>query len=273
MGVSHRLRHLSLSLPSGEMKTFAVLGAKELPLLQSVNIFSPLSLLLRDTSEFWARSPLIQLPRLQHLSLLIQTDALTLALRWSHLTELCLGSGYLNNLDQNGTLKVLQRCPNLVRCCLHAKKAGTFVSGQSATLLYLEVLILAGLEQPDQLIRSLIIPHLHYLGIRGHVEASNSLHLVDLSAGEIGPRILDIRASGVAQDTVSELLLLLPRISHIRLSEYRWSGDGLLARLTAMADTVVCPRLSHLELECNFSYKALLAFLHDSFLACLSITH
>ncbi|KAJ7143556.1 hypothetical protein C8R43DRAFT_1130627 [Mycena crocata] len=239
--ISRRLRHLSLSLPYNEVEdVFAFPRAEDFPDLQSIN-FRGLRSINHPPTEFWKGLHLFQMPSLHHVSLRMRGDPLTLPLVWSQLTELSLmchyfrsGGNTLGGLDQNTAFDAPQRCPNLVCCGLKLTKYSMFSPGQSTTLLNLEVLILGGYSEPQNMMQSLVLPRLWYFGIGENPAGISHLRI---ASDEV--KLVVSEESYVSQDTLLELLVILP-------------SDAPMA----------CPALTHLELcFCDFTDAVLLAFI------------
>ncbi|KAJ6584004.1 hypothetical protein DFH09DRAFT_1275055 [Mycena vulgaris] len=276
--VAPRLRHLSICAHTSEMRQLLFFDAKDLPCLESVHIQSPL-----DLNDRWEEAPILQLPSLRQISLHISADALALPLRWSELTDLDLecfptwmdvpiGSvGDPGGLDQNGAMELLRRCPNLVRCHLHATTGVPFIAGPTITLPHLKALSLSGEIDSFRFMQFLVSPGLRYLFV-GADGSNPSLRSVESSAHELTLELTN--QCRLPEGGLLDLFALLPGLSRVRLvrcSRVRLPNnnmalidldDGFLTRLSPDPENTLCPALSHIELGiCSFSDAALLAFI------------
>ncbi|KAJ7486226.1 hypothetical protein B0H11DRAFT_1861760 [Mycena galericulata] len=263
---SSLIRRLALCVHVSEMQSLLLLGVDGLPLLESLHIQCPAN--HHFPINDWNTLPIFQVPTLRRISLHVTTDALTLPLRWSQLTDLNLAcfpgrsTGHDDpgvGLDQNGALELLHRCPNLVWCRLYATNSVPFTTGPPLSLPHLKVLILAQFFDYAQVMQRLVVPKLRYLGVGG-TSLNTSVQSVDRSPGEL---TLDINCS-VHQDDILALLMLFPGTSHFRmlLAPYEYPNDEFLALLGPTSTGTLCPALTELKLgQCSFGDAALLNFI------------
>ncbi|KAJ7701449.1 hypothetical protein B0H17DRAFT_1045458 [Mycena rosella] len=277
--VAGRLCHLSICTHLSEIRPLLLFGREDLPCLRSIHIQAP-----SDPNELLDGVPILQIPNLHQISLHASTDALTLPLRWSELTDLSLecfpiwvdnsahNSPNPGGLDQNGAQDLLRRCPNLVRCHLQATTYAPFIGGSTVIVPHLKALSLSDEFDSAQFMQSLDLPSLRYLGIGGGGPGTPSLRSIQSSMHGL---TLELRNScRLPEDGLVDLLNLLrgvsrvrlPRTTRIRLPNHLAMvislDDEFLARLSPKPTHTVSPALTHIEFGiCDFSDIALLDFI------------
>ncbi|KAJ7364945.1 hypothetical protein DFH08DRAFT_840432 [Mycena albidolilacea] len=278
--VSRRLQHLTLAGAPQLLRPLMRLGPKDLPLLKSIWIEATSNPLFGDIDDRPNFTEALQIPTLNEISLyLFETlDPLSLPLKWSRLTVLCLrcfplwaGQGMTGGLDVGGAFAVLRRCPNLVRSEMGLTRwseyPGPAPNTSSIILPHLHTLVLSGyVSGCEKWISHLVVPNLRSLRV------GDTPILKDIASNSVDNGYMSTDIDPINFDTsrLHELLQFFPMISHLRLySATAYEGQAP----TAPDDTFLasfcpphnlCPMLTHLIViepwTTVFSDVAVLAF-------------
>ncbi|KAJ7080541.1 hypothetical protein C8R44DRAFT_754299 [Mycena epipterygia] len=252
--VSRRIRHLELVSDTPAIyDPLLRLGLEDLPalekfLLHGYNDSDSLPE-FRDWIDFFG------IPNLRSISLYVTTDALSLPLRWSHLTELCLvcfpsGWGYDGGLDEYGVLDVLRRCPNIVRCQIQATKpkGSERRDTSSLTLLHLQTLILGDEYPLVEALSLLVLPKLSWLQI-GEKFFEEPIRFLDRPVQGL---TMELDIFRFTLSNLVELLQHFPTTTDLRLY---WSrpyaiplcADDAFLSLFCPPHDVLCPALTYIS--------------------------
>ncbi|KAJ7015960.1 hypothetical protein C8F04DRAFT_1168253 [Mycena alexandri] len=279
---SHRIHHLDLYSPSDIFEQVPWLNAETL-VPEVLSISAPV---IRPAEpELWAAVNVLRSPNLRRVLLQIGADGLTLPLPWSDLTDLALSCyvrgpphGPRGGLDYTGSLQLLRRCPNLVRCQLEITAEAPFTASSAITLLYLQIFIIAfsygGLKELAPVIQCLVLPAIRYLTIGEPIFEFTFNSPLAHSQGftvEIPPNLFP-------QEEMLQFLQLFPQISRLRLTPpnttryYNFTiddrlDDDFLHALTPAPTrdgSPICPNLTHLYISTAapfFTHRSIVPFI------------
>ncbi|KAJ7740266.1 hypothetical protein DFH07DRAFT_778491 [Mycena maculata] len=142
------------------MSPLLLLSPKDLPILESIEIYA-----FVDTWNYNRRvigATIFQIPSLRRVSFEFDTDITTPALpRWSQLIELNLLWGVLE-LDR--TVELLDRCSQLVRCCLNVAGIITPIHPRTISLPKLHALVLKRVHGFTGCLDMLALRYLEFAG-------------------------------------------------------------------------------------------------------------
>ncbi|KAF7346509.1 hypothetical protein MSAN_01879000 [Mycena sanguinolenta] len=211
LGVSRRLRYLTLDADADFLRPILQLGAEDFPLLKSIRM---------NVENQPISTNFLEIPTLEDVALRapLFTQPLSLPLPWSQLRKLHLScwmqhDDHAEGLTVDGALDLLRRCPNLEWCGIRVTQ-------------YLPHSGLSHTRSP------IILPHLHTLALSGwnlYLEkwidlVAPNLRFLQIGDDRIPPSsqgslsvVLDL--SRLTSTNLHQLLQSLPIISHLRLLE------------------------------------------------------
>ncbi|KAJ7080533.1 hypothetical protein C8R44DRAFT_824187 [Mycena epipterygia] len=267
VGVSRRIRALDLSAGTSTLDPLLRLGPEDLPVLRSIRLQTSTN---RKLTEYPDATNVLQIPSLHDISLCVTADALSLPLRWSQLTKLCLECFPIwSPLSVDGgtsaaaMLDILRRCPNLVVCQIKiTKDDGLALSSSPITLPNLEILTL-GSRYSAECIEFLVLPKLCWLKI-GDDDFFPDSGNRSLGRPEYDLTV-EIDTGCITLPILLNILQQFPRTSRLyfQSSAGILLDDAFLARLCTPQDAL-CPMLTNFKVGAfgaTFSDAAILAFI------------
>ncbi|KAK7065015.1 hypothetical protein R3P38DRAFT_2827554 [Favolaschia claudopus] len=255
LDAASRLRRLSLAGDLEAFQPLLLLGAKSLPLLNSLHLYNGG---LDDHRVLEHGMKIIGIPSLRSVSLSINVNALSLPLQWSHLRTIDLWHEGDPSADCflgcNEWLEILRRCPNLQRCEVYISESlpndFTFSPDTAPiTLPSLEILKMFGDFRLANWAPRLSMPNLLYLRL-GFLKSQ--FRRVDIPPTS-SHMVASIDCTLLSRSGLYALLSSFPTLSHLELLAY-YSGDqgytvddALLAELCPPHN--VCQMLTHLVIH------------------------